>query len=98
MDQLFSVLGIADANSAQVGDSFADKLNSIHTVVILLTLAIILQALQWAALSPIECWCPAHFEDSHKAFANKVLNPYFITHLVMIFFMLSYCGFIYLKT
>ena len=54
------------------GDSFCDRLNCRYTVYVLAIIALGITTKQYFGDTPIACWCPAHFTDSHVEFTNKV--------------------------
>jgi hypothetical protein len=53
------------------GDSSTDQLNCVHTFYILTAFAIIMQAGHIIG-TPIACWSPAHFTDTHADYTNTV--------------------------
>ena len=72
MERLFFLLG--DMKDPRVGgaDTFVDRLNCHMTVYVLILMAVLITGNQFFVGEPVSCWCPAHFEDSHKDYTNKV--------------------------
>ena len=52
-------------------DDLVDRLNHQFTVLFLVVAMVIVTTTQYVG-SPINCWCPAYFTDSHIDFTNKV--------------------------
>jgi len=52
-------------------DDIVDRLNHHFTVVFLVVAMVVVTTTQYVG-SPINCWCPAYFTDSHIDFTNKV--------------------------
>ena len=72
MERLFALIG--DAADPRVGgaDTYIDRLNCKWTVSILIFCSAAITTKMFVFGSPVSCWCPAHFENSHCDFANKV--------------------------
>ena len=61
-------------------DNYADRLSRLYSVAISITFAFIVTTKQFVG-SPIHCWCPAQFTDSHRDYANAVCwvsNTYYL--------------------
>ena len=54
-------------------DDMVDRLNH-HFTVLFLTVAMVVVTTTQYVGSPINCWCPAYFTDSHIDFTNKVVS------------------------
>jgi len=52
-------------------DDMVDRLNHHFTVLFLIVAMVVVTTTQYVG-SPINCWCPAYFTDSHIDFTNKV--------------------------
>lgn len=52
-------------------DDFADRLSRQYTCSLLIVFALIVSTKQFVG-EPIACWCPAHFTDSHRSYANTM--------------------------
>ena len=71
MEDAASVLKIMSDPYLSSGDSYTDQLNSIYTTFMLTTFSTMIAALYFVHV-PIVCWCPAHFDDTHAEFTDKV--------------------------
>ena len=61
-------------------DDFSDRLSRRHTTTLLLVFALVVTTKIYVG-EPIKCWCPAHFTDSHKSYADIICwvqNSYFV--------------------
>jgi hypothetical protein len=61
-------------------DNYADRLSRLYSVTIAITFAFIVTTKQFVG-SPIHCWCPAQFTDSHREYADAVCwvsNTYYL--------------------
>jgi len=54
-------------------DDMVDRLNHHFTVLFLIVAMVVVTTTQYVG-SPINCWCPAYFTDSHIDFTNKVFS------------------------
>jgi len=52
-------------------DDFTDRLTRRHSVCLLILFSLIITTKQYVG-EPMFCWCPAHFTDSHKHYANTI--------------------------
>ena len=80
MDRLFGIIGNVGDSGSRTGDTFSDRLNCQYTSFILVLFAILVTTKNYVG-DPISCWCPAHFTDSHRDYANKicwVTNTYYL--------------------
>ena len=53
-----------------------------YTATLLIVFAILLTSKQYYG-EPIDCWCPAHFTDSHVSFTNAVCWASTFLHLCL---------------
>lgn len=61
-------------------DDSADRLSRIYTSTILFVFCLIITSTHYVG-RVIECWCPAQFTTSHKAYANSICwvsNTYYV--------------------
>ena len=72
MENIGSSLTALENPALGSADSFSDQLSCVYTAFILTTLSMLIATLYFVN-TPICCWCPAHFEDSHERFTNKVM-------------------------
>jgi hypothetical protein len=72
MENIGSVIQSLENPMLGSADSFSDQLNCVYSTFILMTLSVTITTLYFVS-TPIACWCPAHFEDSHARFTNKVM-------------------------
>ena len=72
MERLFGIIG--DVADPRIGgaDTYIDRLHCKWTVSVLILCAALVTTKQFVFGMPVSCWCPAHFENSHCDFANKV--------------------------
>lgn len=71
MDKLFkSVLSIRELKF-HVDDDYIDRLSRQYTVVLMVLFAFLVSTKQFVG-SPINCWCPAEFTESHVDYTNAV--------------------------
>ena len=76
MDKLLSIFNFSSSDKKAGADcSFADRLSSTYTAMLLAGFAIGVQTHQWFTDKPMSCWCPAHFESSHCDFTDNVRQP-----------------------
>ena len=54
-------------------DDSADRLNRLLTVAILVLFSLIVTSTQYVG-EPISCWTPAHFEDDHEDYTNRLVH------------------------
>nr|AFC34077.1 INX16 [Hirudo verbana] len=80
MDRLFkSVLSIRELKF-HVDDDYVDRLSRQYTVVLMVLFAFLVSTKQFVG-SPINCWCPAEFKESHVDYTNAVCwvsNTYYL--------------------
>jgi hypothetical protein len=61
-------------------DDIYDRLSRRYSVSLLICFCIVVTTTQYVG-SPIQCWCPAHFTDSHKSYTNTICwvhNTYYV--------------------
>lgn len=80
MEHLFkSVLSVREFRF-HTDDDHIDRLSRRYTVIVLVGFAVLVTTKQFVG-TPINCWCPAQFTDSHKDYANAlcwVSNTYYL--------------------
>ncbi|KAI0215486.1 Innexin unc-7 [Lamellibrachia satsuma] len=80
MDRLFkSILSIREIK-LRTDDDYVDRLSHQFTVIMLVCFSFLVSTKQFVG-KPISCWCPAHFTDSHKDYANTICwvsNTYYL--------------------
>lgn len=71
MDQLLAT--IADIRDSRVGggDCFCDRLNCKYTVYLMVAFSLLVTTRRYVG-DQVSCWCPSHFTDSHRQYANQV--------------------------
>ncbi|CAD5120958.1 DgyrCDS9505 [Dimorphilus gyrociliatus] len=80
MDKLVRVLLSVREFKVRNDDDFVDKLNRQYSVSLLVTFSLIVSTKQFVG-EPIKCWCPAHFTESHRDYANTICwlsNTYYV--------------------
>ena len=74
MERVFTFIGDFNGDVRDSGaDSFSDRLSCVMTVVLLGAFALAISTAQWAGGSPMACWCPPHFTDTHEDYTNTVI-------------------------
>ncbi|KAI0240156.1 hypothetical protein LSAT2_009149 [Lamellibrachia satsuma] len=70
MDQLLAT--IADIRDSRVGggDCFCDRLNCKYTVYLMVAFSLLVTTRRYVG-DQVSCWCPSHFTDSHRQYANQ---------------------------
>ena len=76
MDRLLFMFGDLSDPRLGGGDSYCDRLNCQWTVFVLLLFAILITTNMYVFGEPVSCWCPAHFENSHVDYTNKVSDSF----------------------
>ena len=80
MDRLFkSVLSIRELKF-HIDDDYVDRLSRQYTVVVLVCFAFLVSTKQFVG-TPINCWCPAEFTESHIEYTNAICwvsNTYYL--------------------
>ena len=76
MDKIVGLIADLSDTRTGGGDSFCDRLNCRYTVYVCVVLALGITTKTFFGDTPIACWCPAHFTDSHVEFTNKVRLKY----------------------
>ena len=80
MDKLFkSVLSIRELKF-HVDDDYVDRLSRQYTVIMSILFAFLVSTKQFVG-TPINCWCPAEFTESHVDYANSICwvsNTYYL--------------------
>jgi len=80
MEHLFkSVLSVREFKF-NTDDDYVDRLSRLYTVMVVVMFAVLVTTKQFVG-SPINCWCPAQFTDSHVDYANAlcwVSNTYYL--------------------
>ena len=77
MERIGALLGLGQKDFRfGGGDSYVDRLSSVHTVLILGMFSLGVMAKQWIGDVPISCWCPAHFTGQMCDYTNKVWQQY----------------------
>lgn len=71
MDQFLAT--IADIRDSRVGggDCFCDRLNCKYTVYLMVVFSLLVTTRRYVG-DQVSCWCPSHFTDSHRQYANQV--------------------------
>jgi len=80
LEGIFEAASKIIKSNARNDDDLADRLNHRYTVILLVIFAVVVTATQYVG-SPIHCWSPAYFTDSHVAFADSVCwvtNTYYL--------------------
>ena len=73
MDSLMHAVGKVFKANEFNDDDIIDRLNHHFTVLFLVIAMVVVTTTQYVG-SPINCWCPAYFTDSHIDFTNKVAS------------------------
>ena len=80
MERLFkSTLSVGELRLHK-DDNYVDRLSRLYTVMIVVSFSFLVTTKQFVG-SPIHCWCPAQFTDSHVDYANSlcwVTNTYYL--------------------
>jgi len=80
MDRLFkSALSVRELKP-HTDDDYADRLSRLYTVTVLVCFAFLVTTKQFVG-SPIRCWCPAQFTESHRDYTDAVCwvsNTYYL--------------------
>ena len=70
MDTLLSaIVNVGDSPGSC--DTFCDRLNCVYTVFLLAVFAFVVTTANYVG-AQVSCWCPSHFTDSHRDYANQV--------------------------
>ena len=80
MERIFRLLFNIKELQHRYDDDYVDRLSKRYTVSVLLFFTLIVTTTQYVG-SPIRCWCPAQFTDSHKLYANTICwvdNTYYV--------------------
>ena len=80
LEGIFDAVSKIVKSNARNDDDLSDRLNHRYTVILLVIFTVIVSATQYVG-SPIHCWSPAYFTDSHVAFADSVCwvtNTYYL--------------------
>lgn len=67
---LRTLLSVRELRSGH-DDDLSDRLTRKFTTSMLVVLALVVTTKQFVG-EPINCWCPAHFTDSHRHYANTI--------------------------
>ena len=79
MDSLMHAVGKVFKANEFNDDDIIDRLNHHFTVLFLVIAMVVVTTTQYVG-SPINCWCPAYFTDSHIDFTNKVAASRTLPH------------------
>jgi len=80
LESIFEAASKIVKSNVRNDDDLSDRLSHRYTVILLVVFAVIVSATQYVG-SPIHCWSPAYFTDSHVAFADNicwVTNTYYL--------------------
>jgi len=80
LEGIFDAVSRIVKSNARNDDDLSDRLNHRYTVILLVIFTVVVSATQYVG-SPIHCWSPAYFTDSHVAFADSVCwvtNTYYL--------------------
>ena len=80
MDRLASLIAGAPKTRSKNDDTFADRLSSRYTVVLLVVFAVLVSMNQYVR-NPITCWAPVHFTGAHTRYTTNycwVKNTYYL--------------------
>jgi len=80
LEGVLDAIGRLASSGSRNDDDLPDRINHRYTVMLLSIFTVIVTATQYVG-SPIHCWSPAYFTDSHAAFADNVCwitNTYYL--------------------
>jgi Innexin len=71
MDRMISTVAKLAQTSARNDDDIVDRLHHRYTVLFLIIFTVVVSTTQYVG-TPIHCWSPAYFSQSHERYTDRV--------------------------